>query len=38
MTTTSLILCVAGAFYLTDLLFRVVDLIERPRKGGGRRA
>ena len=38
MTTTSLILCVAGAFHLTDLLFRVVDLIERPRKGGDRRA
>ena len=38
MTTTSLILCVAGAFYLTDRLFRVVDLIERPRKGGARRA
>ena len=38
MTTTSLSLCVAGAFYLTDLLFRVVDLIERPRKGGDRRA
>ena len=38
MTTTSLILCVAGAFYLADLLFHVVDLIERPRKGGDRRA
>ena len=38
MTTTSPILCVAGAFYLTNLLFRVVDLIERPRKGGDRRA
>ena len=38
MTTTSLILCVAGAFSLTDLLFRVIDLIERPRKGGYRRA
>ena len=38
MTTTSLILCVTGAFYLTDLLFRVIDLIERPRKGGTRRA
>ena len=38
MTTTSLILCVAGAFYLTDLLFRVIDLIERPQKGGSRRA
>ena len=38
MTTTSLILCVAGAFYLTNLLFRVLDLIERPRKGGDRRA
>lgn len=38
MTTTSLILCVAGAFYLTNILFRVVDLIERPRKGGDRRA
>lgn len=38
MTTTSLILCVAGAFYLTDLLFRVVALIERPRRGGDRRA
>ena len=38
MTTTSLILCVAGAFYRTDLLVRVVDLIERPRKGGDRRA
>ena len=38
MTTTSLILCVAGAFYLTDLLFRVVALIERPRKRGDRRA
>ena len=37
MTTTSLILCVAGAFYLTDLLFCVVGLIERPRKGGTRR-
>lgn len=38
MTTTSLILCVAGAFYLTDLLFRVIDLIEHPRKRGDRRA
>lgn len=38
MTTTSLILCAAGAFYLTDLLFRVVDLIERPRKRGDRHA
>ena len=38
MTTTSLILCVAGAFYLTDLLSRVVALIERPRTGGARRA
>lgn len=38
MTTFPLILCVAGAFYLTDLLFRVIDLIERPRKGGTRRA
>lgn len=36
MTTTSLILCVAGAFYLSDLLFRVIDLIDRPRKGGDR--
>ena len=38
MTTTSLILCVAGASYLTGLMFRVLDLIERPRKGGDRRA
>ena len=38
MTTTSLILCVAGAFYLTDLLFRAIDRIDRPRKGGSRRA
>lgn len=38
MTTTSLILCVAGAFYLTGLLFRVIDLIEHPRKRGDRRA
>lgn len=38
MTTFPLILCVAGAFYLTGLLFRVIDLIERPRKGGTRRA
>lgn len=38
MTTTSLILCVAGAFYLTNLLFRVVYLIEHPRKGGTHRA
>ena len=38
MTTTSLILCVAGAFYLTNLMFRVVDLIERPQRGGDRRA
>ena len=38
MTTFPLILCAAGAFYLTDLLFRVVDLIERPREGGTHRA
>lgn len=38
MTTFPLILCVAGAFYLTDLLFRVIDLIERPRRGGTSRA
>lgn len=37
MTTFQLILCVAGAFSLTGLLFRVIDLIERPRKGGTRR-
>jgi len=24
----------AGAYYLTDLLFRVIDQVERPRRGG----
>ena len=33
-----LVVSVCGAYYLTDLLFRAVDKIERPRrrKGGTR--
>ena len=30
MTTTSLILCVAGAFYLTDLLFPDALVLQLP--------
>ena len=31
MTTFSLILLAAGAAYLTDLLFRIIDRIESPK-------